>query len=110
MAAPTWFGRAPLLQGDEGHVRNRSGRGPVPVERRLDADHPDQASGRSAAAEEARRALVIRTFQRLHHLLSVAGAWRGFLLGRGAGPLLSNGDELGARRQQMGLGSVGSIP
>ena len=56
--------------------------------------------------KEARRPLGIRALQRLHDVLSVAGAWRGFLLGRRAGPLLSVGDKLGARRQQMGLRPV----
>ena len=39
-----------------------------------------------------------RAFQRIYHILSVAGAWAGALLGCRTGSLLSYGDEPGARR------------
>src|SRR6516162_1345667 len=62
---------------------------PVSSKRRLGANHAHQIAGRGGAAEKARRPLGHRTVQWIYHILSVAGARPGFLLGRRAGPLLS---------------------
>ena len=62
-----------------------------------------------ALPKEAWRPLGIRAFQWIYDVFSIAGAWRGFLLGRRARPLLSVSHQLGARGQQMGLRPVGSI-
>ena len=62
-----------------------------------------------ALPKEAWRPLGIRAFQWIYDVFSIAGAWRGFLLGRRARPLLSVSHQLGARGQQMGLRPVGGI-
>ena len=74
------------------------------------ADHPDQAACRGPAAEEARRALVVRPQQRVHDILFVASIWPRFLLGRRPRFSLSDGDEFGARGRQMGDGPIGGLP
>jgi hypothetical protein len=71
----------------QGHLRNRSGGGAVPVERRLGADYPDQVALRGRAAKKAWRPLGERTVQWLYDVFSVAGTRRGSLLGCGAGAL-----------------------